>query len=346
MTTSFEHSSLVDLEEKAVREDGDNYVLTGYGAVFNNVDLGNDVIEPGAFSKSLREHGLPLLLFNHKMDDAPIGTIVDAKEDRKGLWYKAELPKSDSFVAGRIVPQLKNRGLKSNSIGYRATRSEKRKDGVRALKEIRLFEISVVNMAMNPLANVENIKGVLPFGDLFIDRNVKTWDADAVFKSLVEKYADTPDEIRSCFLYVDEDKSPAEWDAKLLIGDIDEKGRIATNPIALYRCVACVVGARGGIELPEAAETAVKSTLDRYYSKLGLEAPFSRLSSDEFENLRPGELEVRLKGLGISGKLATHMIGLRDADRKPVQRDAGSKEDREALLAALTKFVNGTAIST
>lgn len=342
MTMSFEHGSLVDLEEKAVSttDNSDHWTISGYGSVFNNTDLGNDVVMPGAFAKSLRENGLPLLLFNHKMEDAPIGTIIDAKEDRKGLWFKAELPKDDSFVSGRIVPQLKRRGLKGTSIGYKATQKETRRtDGARLLKEIRLYEISVVNMPMNPLASVEHVKGVMPFQDLFIDRNVKTWDAEAVFKSLVEKFGDKPDEMRACFLYVDEEKTPADWDPKLLIGTIDEKGRIATNPLALYRSVACVVGARGGVEIPEAAETAVKNSLERYYSKLGLDAPFSRLSTEEFENLRPGELEVRLKGLGISGKLAAHLIGLRDADRKSEQRDAVSDTRAKEALDAVYSLI-------
>lgn len=160
MSRTFEHGHAIEIEEKAVKEDGDNYVVTGYASVFNNKDLGNDVVMPGAFAKSLRDHGLPLLLFNHKMDDAPIGTVVDAKEDRKGLWYKAELPKSDSFVAGRIVPQLKNRGIKSNSIGYMTSKKSIRKsDGARELHELTLIEISVVNRPMNPLADIESIKG-------------------------------------------------------------------------------------------------------------------------------------------------------------------------------------------
>ena len=48
--------------------------------------------------------------------EVPIGTIVEAKEDKRGLWFKAELPKDDSFVSGRIVPQLKRRGLRGTSI--------------------------------------------------------------------------------------------------------------------------------------------------------------------------------------------------------------------------------------
>ena len=28
------------------------------------------------------------------MDDVPLGNIVDAREDKKGLWFKAELPRT------------------------------------------------------------------------------------------------------------------------------------------------------------------------------------------------------------------------------------------------------------
>lgn len=129
--------------------------------MFNNVDLSNDVVVPGAFAKSLRDHGLPMLLWNHKMDEPPLGTMIEAKEDKRGLFIKAELPKDDTFVSGRIIPQLKKRGLKGMSIGYRATEKEVRKsDGARLLKGIHLVEVSVVTRPMNPLAEVETVKSL------------------------------------------------------------------------------------------------------------------------------------------------------------------------------------------
>lgn len=161
----FAMGGCVDLEEKAVVETDDVYTVTGYASVFNNRDLGDDIVLPGAFQKSLDSMQAtgraPLFLFNHKMhDDAPIGTVVEAKEDKRGLWFKAELPKDDSFVAGRIVPQLKRRGLKGVSIGYRCRQSD-RKDGARLIKQADLIEISLVNMPMNPLAAVEMVKSDL-----------------------------------------------------------------------------------------------------------------------------------------------------------------------------------------
>lgn len=335
MTIRCDHGSFIDIEEKAIKEGDDNWIITGYGSVFNNVDQGNDIVMPGAFRKSLETHGMPLLLFNHKMEDAPIGTVVEAKEDKRGLWFKAELPKSDSFVSGRIVPQLKNRGLKGTSIGYRATEKETRKsDGVRLLKQVRLWEISVVNLPMNQLAGVDTVKGLVSFHDHFIDRSVTSWDAKEVFERLQEKLAGDVDTMRACFLFADGDDVKS-WDHRLLICDVDEKGRLATNPVALYKASALIAGARGGVTLPEDAEIAVKDTLDRYYSKLNLESPFKSLSADEFDDLDQGELEARLKGLGISRKLATRITDLRDADRKQVRRDAAPTEDAAKALTAV-----------
>ena len=78
--------------------------------------------------------------WQHKADDVPVGTCIDAREDRRGLWVKTELPRDDQFVASRLIPQLKRKGLRGMSIGYRTIDSERRKDSVRLLKEVRLFE--------------------------------------------------------------------------------------------------------------------------------------------------------------------------------------------------------------
>jgi HK97 family phage prohead protease len=156
----------IPFETKAVRESDEAWTVTGYASVFGNTDLTGDVVMPGAFKKSLERHGLPIMLFNHKMEDATIGTIVDAKEDKRGLWFKAELPKDDDFVRGRIIPQLKGRGLKGVSIGYKTTEKEIRKsDGAKLLKQIRLYEISLTSLPANPLAEVETVKS------LFADPN-------------------------------------------------------------------------------------------------------------------------------------------------------------------------------
>lgn len=333
-----EFGGVIDFEEKAVAESDDVWTITGYGSVFNNTDLGNDVVVPGAFAKSLREHGLPMLLFNHKMDDAPIGCVIDAKEDKRGLWFKAELPKDDSFVAGRIVPQLKRRGLKGTSIGYKATQKEMRKsDGARLLKEIRLYEISVVGFPMNPQASVEHIKGLTSFADLPINKDAKAWDATAALARLKARFGDNEDEIKTAFLYCDPDKSVFESDPRFLIADVDENGCMQVNTVALFKSSAVVHGGSVGGILPEGAEDAVSQHIDRYFARLNLESPSKSLSVAEFEALCEGEREARLRGLGVSRALAKKLLGTgqREADRSPVPREVGSiSEDAKGLLSA------------
>lgn len=158
---NYDFGGLIDLEEKALKETEDAFQFTGYAAVFGNKDLGDDIIERGAFAESLKKHGNPLLLFNHRMNDLPVGVIDHAEEDRKGLLVAGELPKDDP-VANRVGIMLKarksgNRALKGMSIGYKTEQSHK-KDGARILTKLRLYEASFVNMPMNPLAGVETLK--------------------------------------------------------------------------------------------------------------------------------------------------------------------------------------------
>jgi HK97 family phage prohead protease len=160
--------AMIEMEEKALSENADAFVFEGYAAVFNNKDLGGDVIMPGAFKKSLRDHDMPLLLFNHKMDDLPIGVIEHAEEDQKGLRVKGELPKDDP-VARRVGRMLKanasgKRALKGMSIGYKAEKHDRKDDGTRYLHQIRLYETSFVNIPMNPKAGVETIKSAERIG--------------------------------------------------------------------------------------------------------------------------------------------------------------------------------------
>jgi Escherichia/Staphylococcus phage prohead protease len=93
---SYQHGETIPLldtnETKAVREDDDCWTISGYASTFGgDPDRAGDIVMPGAFTKSLRA-GLPQLLFNHQTSECPIGAIVDAHENKRGLWFKAELP--------------------------------------------------------------------------------------------------------------------------------------------------------------------------------------------------------------------------------------------------------------
>ncbi len=114
---------------------------------------------PGAFAKTLSERfGRVKVCWQHDWK-APIGKPLEIREDEHGLHVKAMI--SDTAV-GRDVRTLMKDGVVSElSIGYDVIQDAWRDDNgksVRLLKELRLYEISPVTMAANPMAIITGVK--------------------------------------------------------------------------------------------------------------------------------------------------------------------------------------------
>lgn len=144
----------LNLKIKSVDE-GDQGTFEGYLSVFGNVDLGGDVVEKGAFDKTLQERGTFPLLWQHD-HKSPIGTL-DAETNDRGLRVRGKLLLSVA-KAREAYDLLKAGIVKGLSIGYEAVKAD-HKDGIRRLREVKLHEGSLVTFAMNPLATVEAVKG-------------------------------------------------------------------------------------------------------------------------------------------------------------------------------------------
>jgi HK97 family phage prohead protease len=158
--TKFLHFDL-----KAYHDDDDEEEkgrFSGYGSIFGNKDLGNDVVEAGAFAKSLRKRKPKevKLLWQHKQD-MPIGVFDKISEDGDGLAVQGRLALGTQM--GRDAYELMKMGaLDGLSIGYKADPSKQDYDSRRRrrmLKEVDLLEISLVTFPMNPKARVSAVKG-------------------------------------------------------------------------------------------------------------------------------------------------------------------------------------------
>ena len=142
-------------------EEEEEGTFEGYGSVFNNTDLGNDVIKNGAFMKSLKKRGYKSvkLLYQHK-SDMPIGVFDSIKEDQHGLYVKGRLALKTQ--AGRDAYELLKMGaLDGLSIGFRANPDQvsyDKRSRKRIIKEVDLMEISLVTFPMNPKATVNQVK--------------------------------------------------------------------------------------------------------------------------------------------------------------------------------------------
>jgi HK97 family phage prohead protease len=129
--------------------------FTGYAAVFGNVDQGNDVIDPGAFTKTLDENPEVPILWAHDTDE-PIGVSTSMVEDGKGLRVEGQLA-LDVQRAREVHALMKLGAIKGLSIGYRTVKRSF-KGAVRHLEELKLGEFSPVVFPMNALAGVDDVK--------------------------------------------------------------------------------------------------------------------------------------------------------------------------------------------
>lgn len=128
--------------------------IEGYASLFGVVDLSNDLVEPGAFARSLRRRGTGgiRMLFQHDPAE-PIGVWNEVLEDARGLFAKGTLNLSVRR-AQEIAALLAQGAIDGLSIGFKTVRA-RRDAGVRRLAEIDLWEISVVTFPMLPTARVE-----------------------------------------------------------------------------------------------------------------------------------------------------------------------------------------------
>lgn len=143
-----------DLEIKQI--DKETGTFTGYGSIFGNVDLDRDIMEKGAFKKSIRKRQ-PKLLWQHRRD-MPIGIFTKVKEDDTGLLLEGKLALDTQ--QGREASELLSMGAISGmSIGGNtALSSFDTKRNIRIIKEFNLWEVSLVTFPANEEANVFNVK--------------------------------------------------------------------------------------------------------------------------------------------------------------------------------------------
>ena len=133
----------------------------GYLSVFGNVDSYRDVVDRGSFKKTIldakskKEDVLFPILWQHNPYE-PIGGFTDMSEDDHGLYVKGQLdlslPRGQHAYSG-----MKQGYLKGLSIGYETVKEDWTKD-IRHLKEIKLYEGSVVTFPANDDAQVVSVK--------------------------------------------------------------------------------------------------------------------------------------------------------------------------------------------
>jgi uncharacterized protein len=135
----------------------------GYASLFGVVDLGRDLVSPGAFRETLLDKPIRSikLLWQHDPTH-PLGVWSDIREDAKGLRVTGQLDLSVA-KAREVHALMRSGAVDGLSIGFRTQKARKDPStGVRRLEKLDLWEISIVTFPMLPGARVAAVKAAPP----------------------------------------------------------------------------------------------------------------------------------------------------------------------------------------
>ena len=144
-------------------------IVKGYFAVFGNVDSDNDIIEPGAFTKSIAERGpkgtkrIKHLKY-HDTRLAP-GVATELGEDEFGGWFVSQLAKNSegefSTLAKDTLIEYEAGVITEHSHGFQILQRDFDEVGIRHIKESMLWEFSTLAAwGANPLTSTEFVKNL------------------------------------------------------------------------------------------------------------------------------------------------------------------------------------------
>jgi HK97 family phage prohead protease len=177
--------------EFETKADGDSMIIEGYGSTFGNVDHGGDIVERGAFSKSLGLR-MPKMLWQHDARQVP-GLWEAASEDTKGLYLKGRF--INTPLGRDVYEHAKEGAIDTMSIGYSVKQESYDADKkTRSLKEVALYEVSLVTFPMNEQARIVAVKAVpttlREFEELLRDAGYSHQQAKHIAKMGFNKEAD------------------------------------------------------------------------------------------------------------------------------------------------------------
>ena len=134
-------------------------VIKGYASMFGNVDSDGDIIDRGAYTKTLSENKERIkFLWQHFMD-MPLGKVNDVYEDEVGLPFEAKI--SDTELGKDAKTLIKDGVLNEFSVGFMPIKMQKENDGYNHIKEVKLFEFSLVTLAANDQAVMTDYKSAI-----------------------------------------------------------------------------------------------------------------------------------------------------------------------------------------
>ncbi len=137
--------------------DDDERIIEGWVST-DDLDRYNEITDPQAFKRSKSTYMKnPVLFFAHETWRFPIGKILKMQIKEHGVWVQAKISEGADVVWGLIKEEI----LKTFSFGYKLLKyDDNEKTGVRTLRDIDLYEISLPPIPANPGAMIELVKSM------------------------------------------------------------------------------------------------------------------------------------------------------------------------------------------
>lgn len=150
----------IPFELKELSDTGD---FVGIASVYGNIDLGNDVVDPGAFDQSIKDHGAKVRLMDSHKVRIGVATVESTPIGLKAVG-KINTNKQSGAEALSDLKFYKDNGMPMGmSIGYETIKADPphlTKDGARHLKQCRLWEVTITEFPMNEKALVTSVKSI------------------------------------------------------------------------------------------------------------------------------------------------------------------------------------------
>jgi uncharacterized protein len=191
-------------------------VVSGYFAMFGNKDLDGDVIEQGAFSKTVMERGpqgkqLIKYLLDHDKNKV-VAKITNLYEDEKGLRYEAKI---GSHAAGQdFQKMIESELINQHSFGFRTIKEQYDADSkANLIKEVMMYEGSAVQfLGANPETTFIDLKSEQDAFNYLerLEKFVKTSDAtDETLEKLENQLKSLLDILKPADATLEETKAEA-----------------------------------------------------------------------------------------------------------------------------------------
>lgn len=183
---------------KDFEEEGISGIEIEWYASTKDKDRGHEIVDPQAFKNALDLYMTnPIVLLQHNMEK-PIGVVTEATIDENGLYIKARITQDVDWV----ISAIKNGVLRAFSIGYKILDSEfleeetsDGRDYANIIKDLSLFEISVVSVPMNAYSLMKSIWDCFEIKEATEEEQKKTDSEEAeTAEDQEEKSADESDE--------------------------------------------------------------------------------------------------------------------------------------------------------